>query len=157
MHCSNIENRGLDAETFAFLCDVFGGQPCHRSLGFEIIYLGQGIAGMRMVTDLKYSTGQARVHGGIIASLADTVMSLAASTCGHIYRTAEMKINYLKPVFALTELRAEAKVVHPGKTIAVVEADFYDVEGKLAAKSMGTFFRDIKARTVKKGDGTEKP
>ena len=39
---------------------------------------------MRMVTDLKYSTGQARVHGGIIASLADTVMSLAASTSWHI-------------------------------------------------------------------------
>ncbi len=152
MHCYKAENRGLDQEIFELLCDQYHRQPCHQAMGFEVTYLGKGIAGLRMVTDLRYTTKGERVHGGAIASIADTVMSLAASTCGHIYRTAEMKLNYIAPVYARTELNAEARVVHPGKTLAVVEAEFHNSEGKLIGKSMGTFFRDPRTPLGEEGD-----
>lgn len=148
MHSKGTENRGLDPELFAVICQAYNEQPFHQTFGFEISYLGKGLAGMKMITDLKFSTQGDRVHGGAIASIADTVMSLAAATAGYLYRTAEMKLNFIAPVYAQTELRAEARVVHPGKTLAVVEAEYYNHEGKLAAKSLGTFFRDIKSPAV---------
>lgn len=148
MQNRETENRGLAPEIFAIICQAYNEQPFHQTFGFQISYLGKGLAGMTMITDLKFSTRGGRVHGGAIASIADTVMSLAAATAGYLYRTAEMKLNFIAPVYTQTELRAEARVVHPGKTLAVVEAEYYNHEGRLAAKSLGTFFRDAKAPAV---------
>ncbi len=135
------ENRELEKEIFELVRQVYDNQQCHQTLGFGITYLGKGVAGMKMYPDPVYSTRGGRVHGGIIATLADTVMGAAAATLGQIYRTAELKINYVLPVFEELELVAEARVVHPGKTLAVVEANLFNSEGKLVSKSLGTYFR----------------
>ncbi len=138
------ENRGLDKDLFDILLSAFERQNCHQTLGFKFTYLGKGTAGIKMVPSPQFSTGAGRVHGGVLAALADTVMGTAAATLGHVYRTAELKINYLAPVYEETEIIAEGHVIHPGKTLAVVEGDLFNRDGKLIAKSIGTFFRDKK-------------
>jgi len=149
MHQSEVENRGLDKDVFDFVRNVFERQYFQQTVGFKFTYLGKGLAGMKMIPDPIFSTGGGRVHGGLIAGLADTVMGVAAATTGQIYRTVEMKLNYLAPVFEEVDLTAEGYVVHPGKTIAVVEANLFNFEGKLVAKSMGTYIRDTKSNWVK--------
>jgi len=141
---SEVENRGLDKEVFDIVRNFYGRQRCHHTMGFEITYLGKGTAGLKMIPDTIFSTDGGRVHGGLIASLADTVMGAAAATTGLLYRTVEMKLNYLAPVFEEVDLIAEGYVVHPGKTLALVEANLFNNEGKLVARSMGTYFNDIK-------------
>jgi uncharacterized protein (TIGR00369 family) len=144
-----VENRGIDQDVFDALRNIYDRQHCHQTMEFEIIYLGEGIAGMRMIPNPMFSTEGGRVHGGVIASLADTVMAAAASTNGLIYRTVEMKLNYFAPVFEETDLTAEGRVVHPGKTLAVVEADLFNSEGDLVVKGIGTYFHDTKADGLK--------
>ncbi|MEN6461208.1 MAG: PaaI family thioesterase [Syntrophomonas sp.] len=147
MNQSEVENRGLDKDIFDIVRNIYINQRCHQTMGFKLTYLGNGVAGMEMVPDPIFSTRGGRVHGGTIASLADTVMGAAAATIGYgqIYRTVEMKLNYLAPVFEEAVLTAEGRVVHPGKSLAVVEANLFNNEGKLVARSMGTFFSDTKS------------
>lgn len=145
MNQSMVENRGLDKETFDIVRNIYENQCCHKTMGFKLVYLGKGAAGIKMVPDPDFSTEGGRVHGGIVASLADTVLGAAAATIGlGLYRTVEMKVNYLAPIFEKDELTAEGYVVHPGNTLALVEADLFNSEGKLVAKSIGTYFRDTK-------------
>lgn len=117
MSIAIAENRGIDEDIFNKIITVYSRQPCHQTIGLVITYLGKGTAGMKIVPELQFTTEGGRVHGGIIATLADIVMGAAVTTNGLIYRTAEMKINYLVPVFEEVELIAEAKVVHPGKPL----------------------------------------
>ena len=149
---SNIqaENKGLEQEVFDIICTVYDGQRCHETMGLKITYLGPGVAGMRIVPDPVFSTTGGRVHGGIIATALDSVMGAAAATLGHVYRTLDMSLNYVAPAFEETELRAEATVIHPGKTAAVIDGSLYNNEGKLVAKSRATFIRDTKIPPRKK-------
>jgi len=141
----NIENRGLDQRIFNFICNGYSIQACHLTLGFKITYLDQGKAGMEMRPNTKFTTQGGRLHGGIIATLADTVMGAAVSTIsGKVYRTVEINMNYLAAVSDEDEIIAEACVIHPGNTIAVVEGSIFSKERQLVAKSRGTFIRDIK-------------
>lgn len=140
----DADNRGIDQNLFEIISNGWDSQLCHKSMGLRVTYLGQNSAGMSMVPNPELTTGKGRLHGGVIATMADAVMGAAAATMGHVYRTAEMKLNYIAPAFDNAELLAEAHVIHPGKTIAVVEGSLFNTEGKLVAKSMGTYFRDNK-------------
>jgi acyl-CoA thioesterase len=142
---NGTENRGLDKDLFDIVREVYDNQSCHQTMGFKVTYLGKGIAGMKTILDPKFSTEGGRVHGGVIATLADSVMGAAAATLGYIYRTLDISLNYLAPVFVENELIAEGYVIHSGKTAPVVESNIFNNEGKLIAKSRATFFRDIKA------------
>ena len=60
-----------------------------------------------------------RIHGGTIATLADTVMGDAViCATGRYCRTMDINITYLAPVFEGNKLIAEGIVIHTGKTIA---------------------------------------
>lgn len=144
MKQTKAENIGLDQGVFNSICSLYDGQVCHQMMGFRITYLGKGYAGMKMFPNTELSTGGGRVHGGVIATILDAVMGAAAATLGAMYRTAEMKLNYLAPVFDETELIAEGRVIHPGNNLAVVEGQLLNSEGKLISKSLGTYFRDYK-------------
>jgi uncharacterized protein (TIGR00369 family) len=81
------------------------------------------------------------VHGGILASLADTAGAMAAYPLlprGTRLATVEMTINYLEPVDR-GPIVAEARVLRLGRTLAVAECEIKDADGHLAAKSLLTF------------------
>jgi uncharacterized protein (TIGR00369 family) len=80
------------------------------------------------------------VHGGILCTLADSAMGMAfASTLndGETFTTLEVKINFLRPVFEET-LFAEAKVVHRGRSIGLVDCIVATENGKLVARAVST-------------------
>lgn len=149
MNQLEIENRGIDQNIFDVILDRYSEMPCYQTMGIKLTYLAQEAAGMKMVPNSILSSLGGRVHGGVIATLADAVMGAAGGTMGYIYRTAEMKLNYIAPVFDDQELTAEARVIHPGKTIAVIEGTISAQGGKMIAKCLGTFFRDKYASYTK--------
>lgn len=147
MNISKVENRGLDNDLFQLIVYSFGDHNCQRAMGINLMYLGKGIAGMQMYPKSIYSTPGSRVHGGIIATLADYIMGAAVTTLnGSIYRTIEMNLNYFKPVFEEKELVGEGRVIYPGNTTAVVEGNIFNHQGILVAKSRGTFIKDTKSK-----------
>ena len=101
---------------------------------------GNGESRFRMEAGERHHNPMGTVHGGILCTLADSAMGMAfASTLqpGETFTTLEMKINFLRPVFE-GDLFAEAKVVHRGRSIGMVECDVATEDGKLLARAVST-------------------
>jgi acyl-CoA thioesterase len=109
--------------------------------GYELDSIGDGKATMSLRVMDRHKQIHGVVHGGILASLADTAGAMAAYPLlpkGTRLATVEMTINYLEPVDR-GPIIAEARVLRLGRTLAVSECEIKDAEGKLAAKSLLTF------------------
>jgi uncharacterized protein (TIGR00369 family) len=82
------------------------------------------------------------VHGGIIATVLDSVMGCAVHTklpLGRAYTTLEIKVNYLRSVNRETgPLSAIGWVIHLGRQTAMAEASLSDTRGKLFAQASTT-------------------
>jgi uncharacterized protein (TIGR00369 family) len=82
------------------------------------------------------------VHGGIAATLLDSVMGCAVHTTlkpGTGFTTLEIKINYVRAMFDKTgEVRAEGKIINVGSRIATAEGRLVDSAGKLLAHGTTT-------------------
>lgn len=140
----DIENRGIDEDFFIFLCETWKYVPIHQALDISLIYLGKGIAGLKMSVRPDLTTIKGRLHGGITATLVDTAMGWAVLSLGYNCVTLNMSIDYFIPAFIDNELIVEANVVHSGKKTLVAEATVFNGKGENVAKSRGIFF-------VKKG------
>ena len=82
------------------------------------------------------------VHGGIAATLLDSVMGCCIHTtlkAGTGYTTVEIKVNYVRAMTDKTGLvRAEGKVINIGSRIATSEGRLVDASGKLFAHGTTT-------------------
>ena len=112
-----------------------------RQFGFKLESAEPGRAILRMKVLPRHMQIHGVVHGGVLASLADTAGGLAvylALPQGSRAATVEMKMNFLEPVEHGTVF-AEARVLRQGKYLAVVECDLRDDRSRLVAKSLMTF------------------
>jgi uncharacterized protein (TIGR00369 family) len=83
------------------------------------------------------------VHGGYAATLLDSALGCAVHTtlpAGAAYTTLTLEAKFVRPITRDTgEVRAEADVIHRGRTQATAEARLTAVEsGKLIAHATGT-------------------
>lgn len=114
--------------------------PIAKTLGIILQDVGAGTAVATMKVDSRFYNPMGTVHGGIMTDLADLSMGVAIASLlkdWESFTTLELKINFLRPAFE-TELRAEAKVVHKGRTAAVVESVLKNTEGKEVARATAT-------------------
>lgn len=77
------------------------------------------------------------VHGGFAATLLDSAMSCAVQTKvpqGMAYTTLEMKVNFVRPITAVTgKVTCVGSVVHYGRRTATAEGKLLDENSKLLA------------------------
>ena len=109
--------------------------------GYELDSIGDGKAVMSLRVMDRHLQIHGVVHGGVLASLADTAGAMATYPQlprGTRLATVEMTINYLEAVDR-GPIIAEARVLRLGRTLAVTECEIKDAQGKLAAKSLLTF------------------
>jgi uncharacterized protein (TIGR00369 family) len=79
------------------------------------------------------------LHGGVVASLADTCGSaaaLAAIGAGGFIATVSMNISYLAP--ATSDVTATGVCIKPGKRLQVSEVRVTDEAGRLVAEAIVT-------------------
>jgi len=110
-------------------------------MGFDVERLYEGGAVLGMTVGDHHRQIHNVVHGGAIATLADTAGAIAAYTVaakGVELATIELKINYLLPI-AEGRVKAEGKVLRAGRNFMVVECDVTNHKGALAAKALMTF------------------
>ncbi|HKV24360.1 MAG TPA: PaaI family thioesterase [Candidatus Acidoferrum sp.] len=108
-------------------------------LTLESLEKGRVVFSMRVKPRHKQIHGV--VHGGILATVADTVAAIAAYTTvprGSEIATIEMKINFLEPVPG-GRIKAEGRVLRTGRNFVVTECEIYLEDGSLAAKALLTF------------------
>lgn len=113
-------------------------------LGMQIVTAESGIGRVSIQIDKRLMHPQQIVHGGVIFTLADTAMSMALISvlpAGTPFGTLEAKINFMLPVHK-GELLAEGKIVHKGRSTAVLEATVFNIiegEQHAIARVLGTF------------------
>jgi len=114
--------------------------PIAKLIGFKMIALEPGHAAMELETGPQHANPMGTLHGGVLCDLADAAMGMAYAAslaAGETFTTLELKINFLKPIWQ-SRLRAEGRIVKPGRTIGLVECDVRDEGGSLVARASST-------------------
>ena len=123
--------------------------PYYALLNMKIREVKDGYARLTMELEEKHLQFLKTVHGGAIASLADSAAAWAtvgSAGLETIPVTVEMKINFLAPVESGL-LTAEARIVHKGKTISLSDVEVKDNKGRIVAKSLVTYYLRSNGRT----------
>ena len=115
--------------------------PFIDHLGVERVENDAGRALLALDIKPEFRNSWKAAHGGVIMTLIDSVMSLAArlhlqGAPGGIL-TIEMNAKFIKPGMG-GRLIAEGKVIGGGRTTLFCEAEVHDETGTLVAKGMGT-------------------
>lgn len=134
------------------LVNIGQNSPFYQLLNMRIEEVRDNYARLSIKIDEKHIQFQGAVHGGVIASLADSAAAWAVYGSNNLEGTpvtVEMKINFLKPVQS-GKLVAEARNIHRGSRIFVGDVEIKNSEGDLIAKSLVTYYVLKDKRSVKK-------
>ncbi|RNI19703.1 PaaI family thioesterase [Flexivirga caeni] len=97
---------------------------------------------MELSTEPDFANPHGTVHGGVIATLLDSVMGCAVHTelaAGVGYTTLELKVNYLRAVGLTGErLIGEGTTIHVGRRTAVAEGTVRNGAGTLVGHATTT-------------------
>lgn len=121
--------------------------PFPSLLGNRIDRLRPGFAQVSVKYRKNLTQGYGFVHGGVLASLADTAAAFATRTLINPEDklvTLELKINYINP--AQTDLKALARVIHKGRRTVVIDVEVKDKKGILCAKALVTYVILVKGK-----------
>jgi uncharacterized protein (TIGR00369 family) len=116
--------------------------PYIRLLGMRFIAVSDGSATFEMPAKTDLYNPNNVVHGGALASLADSAMGFAVFStlaAGDSSTTVELHVNFLKAVTADSGmLRSIGRVVHRGQQMAVAEAEVVDQQNQVIARASST-------------------
>ncbi len=103
----------------------FAAQGLAAHLGLRLVsaHDGRCVIEVDFAPELTQHHGQ--FHGGVIATIADNACGFAAATLlpeGRSVVSVEFKTSFMRPAVGRV-LRAEARVLKPGRSISFVQAD----------------------------------
>jgi uncharacterized protein (TIGR00369 family) len=120
----------------------FPAPPIAKALGFGMTSVEPGRVTFDYEPVFDHYNPLGSVHGGIAATLLDSVMGCCIHTtlkAGIGFTTLEIKINYVRAMTDKTgPVRAEGKVINIGSRIATSEGRLTDAAGKLLAHGTTT-------------------
>jgi uncharacterized protein (TIGR00369 family) len=120
----------------------FPAPPISRALGFSISQVEHGRVTFDYEPVFDHYNPLGSVHGGIAATLLDSVMGCCIHTTlkpGVGFTTLEIKINYVRAMTDKTgPVQAEGKILNVGSRVATSEGRLVDSAGKLLAHGTTT-------------------
>jgi len=114
--------------------------PALSHLSPTLEELGPDSCVIRLPYRADLTNGSGTVHGGVLATLADTAVAFALATNfdGKMgFATADLTIHFLAR--ARTEVRARARVLKKGRRIHVGEVEILDAGGRAVARALASF------------------
>jgi uncharacterized protein (TIGR00369 family) len=130
----------IKPDLLARLRDRFHNHPIQQHLQFEIVDLELDRCIMSLQFRSHIDSGGGNIHGGVLASLADTAIACALSTNfdGKMgFATSNLNIHYLRR--ARTGVVATATILKKGATVCVGYVEIRDEEGELVAVTTADF------------------
>jgi uncharacterized protein (TIGR00369 family) len=113
----------------------------HASLGITLHAVRDDGVELRMEAGPEHATRHGTVHGGVLATLADTASGVAVRAAlpdpGAPHATVTLDVQYLAPARAGT-LGATGRIVKLGRRIAFADATVSDAEGTVVARAQAT-------------------
>jgi uncharacterized protein (TIGR00369 family) len=105
-------------------------------IGFDLTRVEPGEVDATLATRADMTNPMGTVHGGIAATLLDTVMGCAVQTVldeGEGYTTTDLHVHYVRAVAPGATLTATGTVLHRGRRLATAEGRLTDERGRLVA------------------------
>lgn len=99
-----------------------------------------GTATVQIKCGMQHHNPMKRVHGGLIAALADAAMGIAFGRTlvdSQDFSTIEMKINFIRPVRE-GMITAKARVIERGLRIGFVDCEIFNEKNKRIATATST-------------------
>ncbi|HEY4173016.1 MAG TPA: PaaI family thioesterase [Rhodopila sp.] len=116
--------------------------PIAALVGLSVAEVEAGRIVMRLTPAEYHYNPIGTMHGGILATLLDSVMGCAVHSTlpkGRAYTSLEIKVNYVRAVTDESgELTAEGTLIHGGRRSAVAEGKVLDARGRLCATASTT-------------------
>ncbi len=116
--------------------------PIARLLDFTIVDVADGRAAFEVKPQEFHYNPTGAVHGGLAATVMDSALGCAVLStlpAGVGYTTAELHVNLVRAITKDTPmLRAEAQVLHRGRSMRTAECKLTDASGKLYAHATTT-------------------
>jgi uncharacterized protein (TIGR00369 family) len=113
----------------------------HAWAGLELVSVEAGGVEVALPLQAHHLNPAGILHGGLIATLADTAIGLAvrsALPADRTHVTAQLDVHFLESADHGT-VRATGTAVRVGGRMAYGEGDVRDQEGRLLARASGTF------------------
>lgn len=110
----------------------------NQKLGFRLLELSKGYAKVAVTLGKEHTNFLGGVDGGLVMSLADYAFACSANTFGQVRVAAQFSTNFIAAPLLKSELIAEGKTIHAGKTMALTEITVKETGGRLIAKATGT-------------------
>ena len=154
-----LARHAMEGDGLAWLQRMKNGElpppPVASALGMEIDAVEHGRAVFSMRAEEWTCNPTGVVHGGMAATLLDTVLTLAVLSKlphGKMCQTVQLNVNFVRPIFPTGErIVAEATDVHVGTTIGTAEGRVVNARGKLVAHGTATLailnIADVAARS----------
>jgi uncharacterized protein (TIGR00369 family) len=122
---------------------MLDGSPFIRFFGMQVAALdpaaGTIVLAMELRPELERRESTGQWHGGALAGLIDTAGDFAVALgLGAVVPTINFRVDYLRPAMT-PRLTATATVRRAGRTVAVVDIDVEDGEGRLVAVGRGCY------------------
>ncbi|GAA0876407.1 PaaI family thioesterase [Wandonia haliotis] len=112
-------------------------------LGMQLSIVQPGEIEYKLAVSDKHMATPVAAHGGVIATLMDGTLGVAALSLvveqGKVVSTIELKLNFLSPARLGDTLIATGKVVQAGSRIIYAEGEIRNQKNELVAKGSGTF------------------
>lgn len=108
--------------------------PIVSTLGFEFIEMDKGVCEAIVKYQRKYDGIYESFHGGLLMTVADSISAFAVLTLAGAdaaITTTDMNIRFLAA--CRSDVRAIAKVIKLGKTLAPVSVELFDDNGTMVA------------------------
>ena len=117
--------------------------PISRHMNFAAVEAERGRVVFAGTPSAKHLNPMGVVHGGWVSTLLDSALGCAGQTLcepGYGSTSVDLRVNFTRPITPKTgRLVCEAKVVHPGRQLATVEARVTgEADGKLYAHGSQT-------------------
>jgi acyl-CoA thioesterase len=116
-----------------------------KTIGMHFEIIEPGLVHYFLTVKQNHLATPATAHGGVISSLMDGLLGVAALSAvekeNKVVSTIEFKINFLSPAFLHDNLHGIGKVEQKGNRLIIVSGDIFCVnrENSLIAKAIGTF------------------
>jgi uncharacterized protein (TIGR00369 family) len=108
--------------------------PIVDTLGFSLVEMNDGICEAVVKHEKKYDGIFESFHGGLLMTVADSISAFALLTltgAEAAITTTDMNIRFLAA--CRTDVRAVARVIKHGRTLAPVAVELFDMNGTMVA------------------------
>jgi len=118
---------------------IYRSKILENFLKMKLVGIGVGKVTCKTTILDRHCNLYGSIHGGTLASIADTVMGTSCVTLGRRVVTIDMTISYIKSAPVGSTLTAVGEVVSSGKTIMRAVGLIYSGK-ELLARSQASYF-----------------